>query len=279
MFSIIIPTFNNIDYLKLCLESISKNSKYEHEIIIHINEGTDGTLDYLKKKNYKTTYSKKNAGVCVAFNDAVKLSTKNYIVLAHDDMYFCPNWDETFKKELDTISIDSDFFLSGIMVQPFESYIKLNCGNNINNFDEKKLLLELPKIKFNNFQGTHWQPSLIPLKTWNKVGGFSEEFSPGLGSDPDFNMKLWKIGVRLFKGLADCRVYHFSSISLRKKAWNNGAKTFLLKWGISIKFFKKHYLRSDTIFNNNLDEPVKNFNYFFELLICKIKLFYLKLLN
>ena len=88
--------------------------------------------------------------------------------------------------------------------------------------------MELPKIKFDDFQGTHWQPSLIPLRTWNKVGGFSEEFSPGLGSDPDFNMKLWNIGVRLFKGLGDCRVYHFSSLSLRKKAWNNGAKTFLL---------------------------------------------------
>ncbi len=24
-------------------------------------------------------------------------------------------------------------------------------------------------------------------------GGFSEEFSPGLGSDPDFNLKLWNI--------------------------------------------------------------------------------------
>ena len=46
-----------------------------------------------------------------------------------------------------------------------------------------------------------WQPSLIPKTTWNKVNGFSEEFSPGLGSDPDFNMKLWRIGVRIFKGL------------------------------------------------------------------------------
>jgi len=71
----------------------------------------------------------------------------------------------------------------------------------------------------------------VPLTTWNKVGGFSMEFSPGLGSDPDFSMKLWKIGVRLFKGLGSCRVYHFSSISLRKRAWNNGAKTFLLKCG------------------------------------------------
>ena len=25
---------------------------------------------------------------------------------------------------------------------------------------------------------------------WNKIGGFSEEFFPGTGSDPDLNMKL-----------------------------------------------------------------------------------------
>jgi glycosyltransferase involved in cell wall biosynthesis len=274
MFSIIVPTFNNLDYLKLCLNSIKKNSSYDHEIIIHINEGKDGTKDYLDKTNFVFTYSKTNAGVCVAFNEAVKKASKKYIVLAHDDMYFCPNWDKVFLSELKKIPENSDFFLSGTMVQPFESYINLNCGDNINNFDEQKLLSELPKIKFNDFQGTHWQPSLIPLKTWNKVGGFSEEFSPGLGSDPDFNMKLWNLGVRLFKGLGDCRVYHFSSLSLRKKAWNNGAKTFLLKWGISIKFFKKHYLRSDQIFNGELNQPKKNLNYYTGLFKCKIVYFF-----
>ena len=165
------------------------------------------------------------------------------------------------------------------MVQPFESYINLDCGNNFENFNEKKLLEELPKVKYKNFQGTHWQPSLIPKKTWNKVGGFSLEFSPGLGSDPDFNMKLWQIGVRLFKGLGECRVYHFSSLSLRKKAWNNGAKTFLLKWGISIKFFKKHYLRSDKKFNGLLLEPEKNFFYFIDLLKCKIAYYYHKFIK
>ena len=279
MFSIIIPTFNNINYLKLCLESIRKNSKYEHEIIIHINEGVDGTLSYLSDKNYKKSYSAINEGVCTAFNKAAALSTKKYIILAHDDMYFCPGWDEVFNNELSKIKNVSDFFLSGTMVQPFESYINLDCGKNINEFDEEKLLRELPQIKFKDFQGTHWQPSLIPIKTWNKVGGFSEEFSPGLGSDPDFNFKLWKIGVRLFKGLSDCRVYHFSSLSLRKKAWNNGAKTFLLKWGLSIKFFKKHYLRSDQKFDGLLLEPVKNFSYFYDLLKNKFSFFYHKFIN
>ena len=270
VFSIILPTYNNIEYLKLSLKSIEKNSSLKHEIIIFVNDGSDGTLHYLEKQKYKFKHSKINSGVCVAFNEAVKQATTKFIVLAHDDMYFCPGWDDEFLKEINKIPENSDFFLSGTMVQPFKSYINLDCGKKIEEFDEDKLLKELPKIKFDNFQGTHWQPSLIPLKTWKKVGGFSEEFSPGLGSDPDFNMKLWKIGVRLFKGLGDCRVYHFSSLSLRKKAWNNGAKTFLLKWGVTIKFFKKHYLKSDSKFEGLLNEPKKNFIYYIDLLKCKV---------
>ena len=278
MFSIIIPTFNNLQYLKLCLKSLKKNSNYAHDIIIFINEGNDGTLTYAKDNNLKFLHSNINKGVCFAYNESAKIAKNKYLVLAHDDMYFCPRWDNIFVDELKKIQIE-DFFISGTMVQNFKSYIYLDCGNSHNNFNEDKLLKELPKIKFNDYQGSHWQPSLVPLSTWNKVGGFSMEFSPGLGSDPDFNMKLWNIGVRIFKGLGNCRVYHFSSISLRKKAWNNGSKTFLLKWGISIKFFKKYYLKSDTPYNGVLNEPNRNLWYFFSLFKCKIVLYYLKMLR
>ena len=276
MFSIIIPTFNNLQYLKLCLKSLKKNSNYEHDIIIFINEGNDGTLTYAKDNNLKFLHSNINKGVCFAFNESAKIAKNKYLVLAHDDMYFCPRWDSVFFDELKKINVE-DFFVSGTMVQNFKSYIYLDCGNSHSNFNEDKLLKELPKIKYSDFQGSHWQPSLIPFTTWNKVGGFSMEFSPGLGSDPDFSMKLWKIGVRLFKGLGSCRVYHFSSISLRKKTWNNGAKTFLLKWGISIKFFKKYYLRSDSVFYDILNEPKKNFGYYLSLIKCKITYLYFKI--
>ena len=274
MFSIIIPTFNNLKYLKLCIKSIKKNSKFNHEIIIHINEGIDGTLEYLKDKEFITSYSKKNSGVCVGFNKATALASKKYIVLAHDDMYFCPDWDVAFYDEIKRHPEDKDFFVSGTMVQPFKSYLEFDCGKTLEEFDEEKLLKHVNQLKFEDYQGTHWQPSLIPKITWDKVGGFSEEFSPGLGSDPDFNMKLWNIGVRLFKGLGKSRVYHFSSISLRKKAWNNGAKIFLLKWGISIKFFKKYYLKSDTPFRGPLTEPVKTLKYYFDLMKCKLTYFF-----
>ena len=41
-----------------------KNSSFNHEILIHVNDGVDGTLDFVKKNNFKFTYSKKNIGLC-----------------------------------------------------------------------------------------------------------------------------------------------------------------------------------------------------------------------
>ena len=36
MFSVIIPTYNNLNYLKICLKSLEKNSKYNNEIIMTV---------------------------------------------------------------------------------------------------------------------------------------------------------------------------------------------------------------------------------------------------
>ena len=51
--SIIVPTFNNIKYLKFFLKSVEKNSKYKHEIILHINDGSDGTLKFAKENHFE----------------------------------------------------------------------------------------------------------------------------------------------------------------------------------------------------------------------------------
>ena len=59
MFSILIPTFNNLEYLKICINSIKKNSKFNHQIIVHVNEGSDGTFDYVKKIILNILFQKK----------------------------------------------------------------------------------------------------------------------------------------------------------------------------------------------------------------------------
>ena len=85
MFSIIIPTLNNLKYLKLCIKSIKENSKFNHEIIPHVNIGNDGTIQYLKNQNIIFTHTKYNAGICEGMNLAAEKSSNNYILYAHDD--------------------------------------------------------------------------------------------------------------------------------------------------------------------------------------------------
>ena len=276
MISILIPTYNNLNYLKLCLKSLKKNSSYNHEIIIHINDGSDGTLNFIKTNNYKYTNSYDNIGLCSSINKAAKLVSNQYILYSHDDMYFCPNWDKVLIEEIKSLNHD-DFYLSGTMIEPNSGHIACDFGVNLDTFNEDALLSRYKNINFYDHQGSHFAPHLVSKKMWDKVGGFSEEFNPGIGSDPDFNMKLWREGVRIFKGLNDFKVYHFGSLTTRKKknfTQNRGDKTFLKKWGFSTKFFKKYYLKSKTKYEGPLNEPKKTLNYFFDLLICKIKLFF-----
>ena len=134
MFSIIIPTFNNLKYLEKCIESIKKNSNYKHQIIPHVNEGSDGTINYLKDNNIEYTHTNYNSGICVGMNMAAKKAKTNYILYAHDDFYFCPKWDLVLKNEVDKIG-HNRFYLSGTMVN--NGQIKLNCGNDLETFDEK----------------------------------------------------------------------------------------------------------------------------------------------
>ena len=283
MFSIIIPTYNNLNYLSLCLESIRKNSKYTHEIILHVNEGSDGTLDYVKSDKIIHTYSPDNIGLCSGVNLAAKKATKDYILYSHDDMYFCPGWDECLKNEISKLN-NNLFYLSATMIEQNSGHLQFDCGIDYQNFNETKLLNNFNNLSSYDFQGSHWAPHLIHREVWNKIDGFSEEFNPGIGSDPDLNMKLSKEGVRIFKGLEKFKIYHFGSISLRKKndlKINKGSNTFLKKWGFTPTFFVKHYLRGGKFSENKiislkydvpLDIPLKNFTYFLDLFISKIKL-------
>lgn len=276
MFSICIPTINNFNYLKICLESLKKNSILDNEVIIHVNEGNDGTSQYIKDNNYLYTFSETKLGLCSSVNKASKKSTKDFIIYAHDDMYFLPKWDLILKKEISILN-NNLFYLSGTMMGPKE-HIDFDCGDSYKNFDEKKLLNGYTNYNLYDHQGTHWAPHVIHKDLWNKINGLDENFDPGFGSDPDLNMRLWNEGVRYFRGINDCKVYHFGSISLRKKknlVTNNGARQFLKKWGMSISFFKKYYLRSMQVFDAPLSDPNKKLFYYFELWICKAKLIFL----
>lgn len=257
LFSIVIPSWNNLGYLKQCVESIRKNAHHKHQIIVHLNEATDGSLEWVKaQSDIDYTYSKENIGICFALNAARTLAATDYFFYLNDDMYLCPHWDDALWDEIKSIG-HNQFFLSGTLIEASSNnpcVIQQAYGKDLENFNEAALLENYATLNKEDWSGATWPPNIVPIALWDLVGGYSTEFSPGLYSDPDFSMKLWQAGVRYFKGVSKCRAYHFGSKSLKRVKLNNGYQQFINKWGMTSSVLTKHILKSGGAFKGPLPE-------------------------
>lgn len=258
LFSILIPSWNNLPYLQLAIRSLRTHAHFKHQIIVIINEGKDGTLDWVQQQpDLDYVYSPENLGICLGLNATRKLIQTDFILYINDDMYALPDWDVALKKDIDRF--DHSFFtLSATMVEPFDTgnpcVVVQDYGRAIADFKEKELLADFKKIYKTDWQGATWPPNLVPLPLWDLVGGFSVEFSPGMYSDPDFSRKLWEVGVREFKGVGGSLFYHFGSKSTRRIRHNKGKRRFLFKWGISANDFTSTILKRGTPYNGSLPD-------------------------
>jgi glycosyltransferase involved in cell wall biosynthesis len=261
LFSIVIPSWNNLPYLQNCIQSIRNHSQVPHQIIVHINEGTDGTLDWIRQqKDIDYTYSETNIGVCYALNKARVLVHNKYLLYLNDDMYLCPGWDTALMNEIVQIGHDY-FFLSSTVIEPVASsncVIEKNYGTEIETFNEAQLLKEFSAHDKFDWHGATWPPNILPVQLWDYVGGYSTEFSPGMYSDPDFSMKLWNAGVRYFKGVSASRAYHFGSKSVKRIQKNKGYYQFINKWGFASSVLTKQMLHRGEKFNGPLPEYSMN---------------------
>lgn len=266
-FSILIPSWNNLPYLRLCVDSIRSNSEFSHQVIVLVNEGKDDTLQWLSEQSdIDYVHAEKNIGICYGLNACRSLIKSDYVVYANDDMVLLPGWDSGLKKEIDLIGHDH-FMLSCTMIEPTETgnscVVVKDYGNSIENFKQQELLNDYKKLQRDDWNGSTWPPNIMHINQWDLVGGMSTEFSPGMYSDPDLSKKLWDSGVRIFKGKGNSLVYHFGSKSTKRVKKNKGRTQFLNKWGISSNDFMKNYLRIGTAVTGPLTDPVadavKNF--------------------
>lgn len=275
MFSIIIPTWNNLALLQLCIRSIQQHSAYPHQIIVHVNDGSDGTLAWVSEQGITHTASPQNIGICLAVNEAAMHATQDYILYLNDDMYCCPGWDTALANKL--AQLDTDLFmLSGTMIEPRDTHnpcvVVRDYGTDVENFDEAKLLAELAQQHKKDWYGATWPPTLVSKRWWFKVGGYSSEFSPGMSSDNDFSMKLWHAGCRIFLGVGNSLVYHFQCKSTGKIQKNDGGKQFLHKWGIRQSVFDRYFLRRGLpALGLTLDEPEDTQDLRWQLLRSRLK--------
>ena len=242
MFSIVIPTWNNLPFLQLAVETIRRHSAHAHEILVHVNDGADGTLAWVREQGLRHTASAGNIGICFAVNRVAALATQPYVLYLNDDMAVLPGWDTRLLDVAERLD-GQRFMLSSMMVEPGGANnrctVAADFGRDTASFREADLIAALPSMRRAHWLGATWPPTLLPTWMWAEVGGYSTELSPGMSSDNDLSMKLWHAGCRTFVGLGDSFVYHFACVSTGRVVKNDGRLQFLHKWGISQRDFDR----------------------------------------
>lgn len=260
-FSILIPTWNNLEYLKICVESINRHSSLTHQIILFVNEGSDGTLEWLTAhcpENLDYIHSPENMGICYGVNLARSMAKSDYLLYMNDDMVALPGWDQALHQAIPGLGTVM-WMLSSTMIEPVDTgnncVVIRDFGRDPESFKKEDLLRELGTLKKEDWTGATWPPVVLHKELWDLVGGFSTEFSPGHYSDPDLSFKLLLAGVREFRGVGSSLVYHFGSKTTSRIRKNNGRRIFLSKWGISSRVFRREFMKIGQKYTGPLPEP------------------------
>ncbi len=250
-FSIVIPTWRNIEYLDIAYRGIRQNSAADHEIIVFFNEFDDASAAWLDGKSVRHDRAETNLGVCPAVNRAATLATTDYICYLNDDMYPLPGWDTELAAYLGTAE---KLWLSGTAIEADKAaacYIgERDYGRTPDTFDEKRLLSDCESLKRPYNMVSTWTPTLLSRTDWDAVGGLDEEYFPGNGSDPDLAMAMHEYGCRHFIGVGTSLVYHFSRKTTSRfddAKSMDPRRYFRQKWGITRRHFFTRVLRRDDI--------------------------------
>lgn len=272
--SVIIPVYNNVDYTKMCIESLIRTTPQLAELIIIDNNSEDSTSDYLTKLEnedgrIKIIRNYVNVGFPNAVNQGLKESSAEFIVVANNDIIFTEGWASRFIEIADSdkrvgivgpvsnivsgVQIDKDAIYNSIeeMYQYAEKVRTLRKGD----------LFQFPRIAF--------LCTLIKKEVVDKIGGLDERFTPGNYEDDDFCLRAQLAGFKTVIA-KDVFIHHFGSKSFKangteayKKRLETNRQIFVDKWGATPD---EIWLQNKTIRQRQIYYPIdKNlFKQYFE---------------
>lgn len=89
--SVIIPVYNEADNIKRILSAV-ENVKINKEIVVVDDFSTDGTREFLRKKQgIKLVFHKKNMGKGTAIRSALKIVSGDFVIIQDADLEYSPN--------------------------------------------------------------------------------------------------------------------------------------------------------------------------------------------
>ncbi len=235
--SIIIPSYNQVDFLKKCLTSIHKHTNVAYEIIVVDNASSDGTAAYLQSVDGVVRYRvlERNCGFAGAVNVGMMMAKGTSLLLLNNDTIVTDNWLSNL-----LACLNSD---PGIgMVGPVTNNISGDQRIEVPYTTEKEIASF--GRRFNVHDPAKWQRTdrlkgfclLFRRELWDRTGYLDEGFAIGNYEDDDFSIRVRLQGYSLVTA-RDTFIHHFGSVSMKalgerfNEVNDRNLHVYMDKWG------------------------------------------------
>lgn len=257
--SIVILTYNKLEYTKLCIESIRNFTDPEsYEIIVVDNHSTDGTVEWLKEQiDIMTIFNQENVGFPKGCNQGIEISTGENILLLNNDVVVTYHWLENLTTAL---YHSDDVGAVGPVTNSASYYSAIPV--------DYKSIDEMQKFayRYNTSNQDQWEERLkligfcllIKKSVVDQIGLLDERFTPGNFEDDDYSYRIKLAGFKLVI-CKDTFVHHYGSLSWKDKPESYrellsvNEKKFENKWGFNPGY--SSFIRDEII--NLISEPVE----------------------
>ena len=266
--SFIIPSRNNLKYLKQAYESIRKNSSVEHEICIADDFSDDGTMEWVlvqmkRDKNIKfhRNQGPTRLGHTILYDTLVNdYATNDVVIIFHADMYLCPNADKEIEKYIQPGRVVSLTRIEPPLHPDGPEKILKDFGIEPEEFKEKELLEfvdEYTKQAYHHPTMGIFAPWAIYKENFQRIGGHDPLYAPQSKEDSDIFNRFVLNGYELiqtWEGFVyhmTCRGSRFKDGAMRNPAGKvfmknressewlaqnlRSTRNFIRKWGHMVK--------------------------------------------
>jgi GT2 family glycosyltransferase len=229
--SIIIITYNALEYTRLCYESILKYTQIPHEIIFVDNGSTDGTRDFLRRiqsSAIRLILNNENQGFAAGCNQGARAANSSAVLFLNNDTVVTKNWLNNL-----FCCLNSQHQIAAVV--PVSN---LAAGSQIPVTYRNLKEMDLFACHFNKINPAKWRQTetasgfclLVKKPVFDVLGGFDEQFGIGFFEDTDLILRIRQAGYRVmiagdtFVHHFGSRTYHANHISIEHWMNHNSAK-------------------------------------------------------